>query len=122
VNKWVKFHDGNYIPWNSEEIRGREDELDGAIDVPEVGDDIYARTSLSLSHGRDDFIGGLAKVRRVFSGMSAGKQVPFVELEERPGWESNWLFLAGEQERLREQFGENRAHPDPDLRPEFNKW
>lgn len=91
-------------------------------DTPQVGDDIYLPTALYLSHGADDFIGGLARVRRVGPGMSAGEYVPFVEVAERPGTYYNWRHLREEQEKLRTKFGDNRSYPDPDLRPEFNRW
>lgn len=97
-----------------------EEALEGQS-YPSVGDTIYIGTSLFMSHGRDDFIGGRATVARVSPGMSAGRTVPFVEVEERPGWSSNWEVLAQRQEKLREQFGDKRAHADPDMRPEFNE-
>ena len=83
--------------------------------TPKVGDEIYIRTSLSIDHGWDDICGGLAKVVRVTSGISAGRPTPFVEVYESPGRSYNWEILAEEQEKLAEQYGTKRAHPDPDF-------
>src|SRR5215467_2578238 len=92
--------------------------------VPELtqGDVIYVDTSLYLSHGRDDFRGGLAEVVESRMDISGGKPAPFVRLvQERDTWH-NWTMLAAEQKKLRAEFGKNYAHPDPDYRPEFNEW
>ena len=75
-----------------------------------------------MSHGQDDFVGGLVKVSKVLLGISAGKPTPFVEIKERPGTQYNWLILAEEQEKLKAQFGDKRAYADPDDREEFNRW
>lgn len=82
--------------------------------VPEVGDDIYVRSHFFIDRGWDDVMGGLARVTRVYSGISAGKPTPFVEVAEHPGRGYNWRILRDQQDRLQEQFGESRAYPDPD--------
>jgi hypothetical protein len=93
-------------------------------EVPELsqGDVIYVDTSLYLSHGRDDFRGGLAEVIEYRMDISAGKPAPFVRLVQEPDTWHNWKMLAVEQKKLRVEFGKNWAHPDPDFRPEFNEW
>jgi hypothetical protein len=95
-----------------------------AGEVPELsqGDVIYVDTSLYLSHGRDDFRGGLAEVIEYRMDISAGKPTPFVRLVQEPDTWHNWKMLAAEQKKLRMEFGKNWAHPDPDFRPEFNEW
>jgi hypothetical protein len=92
--------------------------------VPELrsGDVIYVDSSIYLSHGRDDFRGGLAEVVSLRDGLSAGSHVPFVCLAQHPGTWHNWHRLAAEQKELRALFGKNWSHPDPDDRPEFNEW
>ncbi len=82
--------------------------------TPKPGDKIYVYTSLHISRGRDDFHGGVATVKEVTQGMSAGQMVPFVEVIENPGTRYSWEHLAEQQDRLRERFGEVLAHPDPD--------
>lgn len=83
--------------------------------IPEVGDTVYVPTSLHLSRGSDDFIGGLATVTWVGEGKSAGKMVTFVEVAEKPGSRFNWAeYLEPNQETFRLRYGEQRAHPDPD--------
>ena len=88
---------------------------------PSIGDDIYVPTSLYLGHGRDDFQGGLCRVKQTGTRISAGEPTLFVEVEERPGSWMNWPWLAGEQEKLREQFGDRRGYADPDNDPRFNE-
>jgi hypothetical protein len=92
--------------------------------APELrkGDVIYVETSLYLSHGRDDFRGGLAEVIGFRNDISAGKPTPFVCVAQEPDSWHNWQMLAAEQKKLRAEFGKKWAHPDPDHRPEFNEW
>lgn len=102
------------------EIQARCD----AGELPELrpGDVIYVDTSLHLSHGRDDFRGGLAEVIECKTDMSGGKPTPFVRVAQEPGTWHNWRILAADQKKLRAEFGTSWAHPDPDHRPEFNEW
>jgi hypothetical protein len=82
--------------------------------VPEVGDDVYTPTWLYIDHGEDDIAGGLARVTRVYSAISAGQPCPFIAVAELPGRGFNWRILREQQEELRERFGDQRAYPDPD--------
>ena len=86
------------------------------------GDVIYLDTELYISHGRDDFRGGLAEVIEFSSDISAGKLTPFVRAAQEPDTWHNWRELAAAQKKLRAEFGKRWAHPDPDHRPEFNEW
>lgn len=91
--------------------------------VPEVSDDIYVPLALYNDHGRDNRMGGLAKVVSVSSGMSGGEWVHNIRVEEFPDCVFCWEHcLAEKQDELRERFGQNRAYPDPDIRPQFNDW
>lgn len=90
--------------------------------VPMVGDDIYVETNLYLSHGSDDFIGGLGRVSKVKEGISGGRGTHYVSVEERPGYSFNWAYLAEKQDTLKREFGNNRSYKDPDDREEFNRW
>ena len=89
---------------------------------PKVGDDIYVGTALYLSHGVDDFHGGLCKISKVKPAISAGKPEWFISVEERPGWSYNYASLLKEQAELKAQYGETRGYPDPDNSPESNSW
>ncbi len=91
-----------------------------AADVPKVGDQIYVRTSLHMSHGEDDVVGGLATVMAVSEGTSKGQPAVFVSVHEHPGYSYNWALLSQEQAALAAEFGTARAHEAPDHRPEFN--
>ncbi len=86
------------------------------IFIPRVGDKIYIEGALYLSHGADDFAGGLATVTGV-----RGKGARMVSVKEVPGefaWEG---YLAEKQDALREMYGESAACPTPDYSPESNE-
>ena len=90
--------------------------------MPELRKDdvIYVDTELYLSHGRDDFRGGLAQVFEYRMNVSKGRPVPFVRVAQQMDTWHNWRELAQMQKKLRAEFGKNWAHPDPDGRAEFN--
>jgi hypothetical protein len=92
--------------------------------MPELrrGDVIYVDTELYISHGCDDFRGGLGEVVEFSSDISGGKLTPFVRVAQEPDTWHNWRELAQLQKKLRAEFGQHWAHPDPDNRPEFNEW
>lgn len=90
---------------------------------PKIGDKIYVPSSYYVYRGEDDFEGGLATISKVI----VSDHLPLdhinaimVEIEERPGNGYNWRLLEPEQEKLKEKFKDQVAHPDPDYRPEFN--
>lgn len=86
------------------------------IKVPTVGQKIYVDSSLYLSHGSDDFAGGIATVAKVSKSMSGGEMAVFVEITERPGHGYNWSqVLMAKQDTLKKQYGKQIAHPDPDI-------
>jgi len=98
-----------------------------SLNIPEpvVKQEIYVPTSLYLSHGEDDFVGGLAIISKVQKNEKFGKEHPnyiLVEVEEDPGTLYNWTWLLEKQESLKREFGNKRAFKDPDYRPEFNRW
>ena len=85
--------------------------------TPRAGDDVYVPTSRHLTHGEDDFRGGLCRVSAVRELQGA----VFVEVEEDPGTLHSWTYLESRQDELRARHGDERGRPDPDLRPEFNE-
>lgn len=94
---------------------------DNIDDQVKIGDKIYVPPSYYLSHGRDDFDGGLATIIGIKSDMSAGEIVPFVTLKERPSSSYNLQLLMEEQGELKKRYGKQVARPDPDWREEFNR-
>ena len=98
------------------------------IPEPEVGAEVYVPSSYYLSHGVDDFEGGLCRISRIRDTRKSKSSNALninrlsVEVEERPGWFSNWYVLMEQQDELRERYGHRRGYQDPDLRPEFNEW
>ncbi len=87
---------------------------------PEVGADVYVPSSLYLTHGEDDFAGGLCRIVRIDRELSP-HGAPYVEVEEDPGTLHSWSYLLEHQDEWRERYGDRRGRPDPDLRPEFNQ-
>lgn len=85
------------------------------IDV-KVGQEIYVETHLHISRGSDDVIGGRATVTKVTKQISGGEPCLFVEVAEHPDTSYNWSqHLSKEQTKLKKEFGEKRAYPDPDV-------
>jgi hypothetical protein len=83
---------------------------------PKVGQKIYVPSELHISRGSDDVAGGIATITKVSKGMSGGKMFDFIEVKEVPGTSYNWeQFLSKEQEKLKKQYGKQKAHPDPDI-------
>jgi uncharacterized protein YjbK len=90
---------------------------------PKKGEQIYIPTSICVFRGEDDFIGGLATIDEI----SYNKNLPendynycFVVVKEHPETKYNWNHLLEKQKELKKRFKNKVAHPDPDLRPEFN--
>lgn len=100
--------------WKKEQERRNE-----AREIPvKVGQDIYLGTEMFLSHGADDFLGGLCKVIEV---RKEYENIWVSVAETKGGY--NWTsFLAENQEKWRKEYGTRRGRPDPDLKPEFNQW
>lgn len=86
-----------------------------------IGDDVYVGSSFYLSHGRDDFAGGKATVIGVKEAVSGGKPTVFIRFDACPASWYNWDILRAEQVGLKERFGEQKAHSDPDYREQFNR-
>jgi len=85
--------------------------------IPKVGDQIYIDTSLYVTHGIDDFIGGLCEVVDV----KIDEHGVFIAVKEEPGAFYAWNYLAPLQERLKKEFGNQRGHLKSDFRKEFNE-
>jgi hypothetical protein len=90
--------------------------MNKTINVPKKGDTIYIPTALYVYRGEDDIQGGKATVSKV----TEENGTTWVAVEENPGTNYNWKSLSEKQEKLREEFGEQKAYPDPDYRPGFN--
>ena len=87
---------------------------------PKKGDKIYVPGFLHITHGVDDFEGGVVTVGDVRIDKIGGQNVAFVYIVEDESW-LNWdTFLAPMQDELRTHFGTKPGKPKPDLRPEFN--
>jgi hypothetical protein len=94
-----------------------------SIPIPKVGDKIYVNSSFYLSHGVDDFAGGIATVSKVGEALNAGKKVHVVSIVERPNHGYYWENGIGlNQEKMKAEYGDKIAHPDPDNHPDSNRW
>jgi hypothetical protein len=117
------FPDADAARASEARFRDIQTQCDAGV-VPELrpGDVVYVDTELYLSHGRDDFRGGLGEVVEYGMDTSAGRATPFVRVAQEPDTWHNWRELASLQKKLRAEFGGEWAHPDPDYRAEFNEW
>lgn len=90
---------------------------------PKEGQKIYVGTSLYVYRGEDDFIGGVATIDKIEYSTHLPKghyNYTMVGIKEQPGTMYNWNHLLEEQDKWKKEFGKKKAHPDPDLRSEFN--
>lgn len=91
--------------------------------VHKTGDKMYVYGSMSLSHGIDDFAGGIATVKNIILSdhlPSDHCNYVMVVFEENPCSQYNYRSLLEKQKELKTTYGDQIAHPDPDDRPEFN--
>ena len=91
--------------------------------IPQKGEKIYIPSSLYVYHGEDDIAGGIATISNVDLKEYFGKDHDnycFISVKEIPGVSYNWRYLEKQQEKLKKAYGKQKAHPDPDYRPEFN--
>lgn len=86
--------------------------------IPKVGNIIYLRTELYLSHGEDDVLGGKATVAKVEFRYG----ILWVKTHEVPSFEYGWEALERHQKALKKEFKDQWAKPIPDFRAEFNRW
>jgi hypothetical protein len=90
--------------------------------LPKEGDKIYVGTSWYLSHGEDDFEGGIATITKV--EVNEKCENPYnrimVGIKENPGSMHNYTYLMENQAKWKKQFGKQKAHPDPDYSPSSN--
>ncbi len=96
--------------------------------APKVGDEFYIDTALFVYRGADDRIGGLVRIAKV----EKKNGLTWLTLEEFPRREEDGVLIrfGGDdlgtkeslqrQEKLKKKFGNQRACPYPDFRPEFN--
>lgn len=93
------------------EIRRRDkkakNKLHGGPEMPKPGEDIYVPTAMYIDHGEDDVQGGLAEVVEIKNGMIRVEPFPSTYYSWSPG-------LCEAQEKLKKEFGQGRAHKDPD--------
>jgi len=87
---------------------------------PKKGDKIYVPSALYLSHGADDFAGGIATVSAVKKTRMGGKADFEITVEEKPHSGFYWSNLSQDQVRLKKEYGKQKAHADPDNSPSSN--
>jgi len=89
-----------------------------------VGNKLYIPSSFHVYRGVDDFIGGIAVIKKI----EMSKILPITHInstmvvfEERPNIKYNLRSIIEQQRDLKRKFGKAIAHPDSDLRPNFNQ-
>ena len=93
------------------------------VPQPVIGQKIYVDSALYVYRGSDDFAGGIATINKIEHSETLPSDhynYTMVGIEERRGVMYNWLPLYENQEKLKAEFGDRVAHPDPDDSPEFN--
>jgi len=80
------------------------------------GDKIYIPSVCYISRGSDDVQGGIATVDKVTTEISGGKDAIFITILEVKGTKYNWSrYLQPMQDKLKKEFGDQIAKPDPDI-------
>lgn len=90
---------------------------------PKIGQQIYVPSAMYVYRGADDFAGGLATIDKIEHSKHLPKDhvnYTMVTIKERPNTSYNWKSLLEKQEYLAKEYAGKIAHPDPDLRPDFN--
>jgi len=85
------------------------------MSIPKVGDPIYIPSEGYIGHGEDDVAGGLATISKVdISDCKNEYNRIFVSVEEVPSCKYNYLSLIEKQDELCKEYGDKKAHLDPD--------
>jgi len=88
------------------------------IEEPLIGQRIYIPCSRYISRGGDDIASGLATITEFKEGGSPCNW--FVSVAEVPEVSYNYDILMELQAELKKEFGEQRAHRNPDWSPGSN--
>jgi len=90
---------------------------------PKIGDKIYVYSSFYVYRGEDSFVGGIA----IITDIRYDNHLPedhinyiMIQINNQEGHWYNYKSLLEKQEKLKNEFGDELAHADPDMRPEFN--
>jgi hypothetical protein len=92
--------------------------------IPVVGQDVVVGSSYYLSHGVDDFDGGLCQITEIIKDPECPNSFNrlFVRVAERPSSQYNWYALMEREAENRKHYGGRRGKSNPDYTPEFNRW
>ncbi len=91
---------------------------------PIEGQEIYVPGACYVYRGEDDFAGGKAIINKIKHNDFLSKDhfnYTEVGIKERSGVMYNWNALLEQQDKLKEEYKDQIAHPDPDYSEEFNK-
>lgn len=83
--------------------------------VPKIGEEIYVWGSYSISNGSNDVAGGKAHITEIREETSGGKNYYRVCVREVPSRSYNYGMLMEQQDSLKKMYGDQEAHPDPDI-------
>jgi hypothetical protein len=87
------------------------------VPMPEVGQEIYIKSSYYIDHGEDDVDGGLAHIERIEYNPGCKNPINrvMVKVREVDGHQYNYFTLMGDQDKLRADYGDREAKNNPDL-------
>lgn len=94
----------NEIRWRDKKTKSK---LHEGPAMPKIGEDIYIPGSMYIDHGEDDIAGGLGEVIWAQGNLVTVAELPSTRYSWSPG-------LYEQQEKLKKEYGSQRAHPDPD--------
>ncbi len=98
--------------------------MNNKIKEPKIGDKIYVSSSYYVYRGEDDFEGGLATIDKIEFNKNLPKDhcnYIMIGIKERSSTMYNYKMLIKEQNELEKEYKGKIAHPNPDLRVEFNQ-
>ena len=90
-------------------------------DVPKVTDKVYIPSELHVSHGVDDYKGGLTTISSVEMSKPDDGYI-WIETAFYEAGKFRWDVLKKLQTDLATKFGTEPPKPTPDYRAEFNRW
>ncbi len=84
-----------------------------------VGEDVYIPSAFYLSHGEDDFSGGLCKIIEIEEVLPGHK---YIRVKEQPSSQYPYDYLLENQKKWKKEYGKRRGKACPDYSPNSNCW
>jgi len=94
------------------------------LELPKIGQEIYVSSAYYVYRGEDDFEGGKAIINKIDISKTLPKShrnYIMVGIKGRENTMYNYKSLIAQQKELQEEYQEQVAYANPDMRAEFNK-